>query len=64
MKLRALVRELVRILDREAILWRHEGLMLCALQLRAGVSRTGGERRVLHIVELLGEAYTSLTERW
>jgi glycolate oxidase iron-sulfur subunit len=35
----------------------------CLLQLRAGVSRAGGERRVLHVVELLDEAYTSLTER-
>jgi len=29
----------------------------CMLQLRAGVSRTGGGRRVLHVVELLDEAY-------
>ncbi|MGD0457189.1 MAG: (Fe-S)-binding protein [Terriglobia bacterium] len=29
----------------------------CLLQLRAGVSRAGGERRVLHVVELLDEAY-------
>jgi hypothetical protein len=27
------------------------------LQLRAGVSRAGGGRRVLHVVELLDEAY-------
>ncbi len=29
----------------------------CLLQLRAGVSRAGGDRRVLHVVELLDEAY-------
>jgi len=29
----------------------------CLLQLRAGVSRAGGERRGLHVVELLDEAY-------
>jgi glycolate oxidase iron-sulfur subunit len=29
----------------------------CLLQLRAGVARAGGERRVLHVVELLDEAY-------
>jgi glycolate oxidase iron-sulfur subunit len=29
----------------------------CLLQLRAGVSRAGGNRRVLHVVELLDEAY-------
>jgi hypothetical protein len=29
--------------------------------LRAGVSRAGGERRVLHVVELLDEAYRGLT---
>ena len=29
----------------------------CLLQLRAGVSRAGGGRRVLHVVELLDEAY-------
>jgi glycolate oxidase iron-sulfur subunit len=29
----------------------------CLLQLRAGVSRAGGEVRVLHVVELLDEAY-------
>jgi glycolate oxidase iron-sulfur subunit len=29
----------------------------CLLQLRAGVSRAGGARRVLHVVELLDEAY-------
>jgi len=29
----------------------------CMLQLRAGVSRAGGGRRVLHVVELLDEAY-------
>ena len=29
----------------------------CLLQLRAGVSRAGGQRRVLHVVELLDEAY-------
>jgi glycolate oxidase iron-sulfur subunit len=33
----------------------------CLLQLRAGVSRAGGERRVLHVVELLDEAYRGLT---
>ena len=32
----------------------------CLLQLRAGVSRAGGERRVLHVVELLDEAYRAL----
>jgi glycolate oxidase iron-sulfur subunit len=32
----------------------------CLLQLRAGVSRAGGERRVLHVVELLDEAYQGL----
>jgi glycolate oxidase iron-sulfur subunit len=32
----------------------------CLLQLRAGVSRAGGERRVLHVVELLDEAYRGL----
>jgi len=29
----------------------------CLLQLRVGVSRAGGARRVLHVVELLDEAY-------
>ena len=29
----------------------------CLLQLRAGVSRAGGQRRVLHVIELLDEAY-------
>jgi glycolate oxidase iron-sulfur subunit len=29
----------------------------CLLQLRAGVARAGGNRRVLHVVELLDEAY-------
>ena len=29
----------------------------CLLQLRAGVARGGGDRRVLHVVELLDEAY-------
>jgi glycolate oxidase iron-sulfur subunit len=29
----------------------------CLLQLRAGVARTGGSQRVLHVVELLDEAY-------
>jgi glycolate oxidase iron-sulfur subunit len=33
----------------------------CLLQLRAGVSRAGGQRRVLHVVELLDEAYQGLT---
>jgi glycolate oxidase iron-sulfur subunit len=33
----------------------------CLLQLRAGVSRAGGERRVLHVVDLLDEAYRGLT---
>jgi glycolate oxidase iron-sulfur subunit len=33
----------------------------CLLQLRAGVSRAGGERRVLHVIELLDEAYRGLT---
>jgi glycolate oxidase iron-sulfur subunit len=32
----------------------------CLLQLRAGVSRAGGDRRVLHVVELLDEAYQGL----
>ncbi|MGO8732599.1 MAG: (Fe-S)-binding protein [Terriglobia bacterium] len=32
----------------------------CLLQLRAGVSRAGGERRVLHVVEILDEAYRGL----
>ena len=32
----------------------------CLLQLRAGVSRAGGGRRVLHVVELLDEAYRGL----
>jgi hypothetical protein len=55
-------RELVRMLGQEAVLWRPEDLMLCELQLRAGVSRARGERRALHIVGLLDEACTSLTE--
>jgi glycolate oxidase iron-sulfur subunit len=29
----------------------------CLLQLRAGVARSGNRRRVLHVVELLDEAY-------
>ena len=29
----------------------------CMLQLRAGVARSGGRRRVLHVIELLDEAY-------
>jgi glycolate oxidase iron-sulfur subunit len=29
----------------------------CMLQLRAGVKRTGGQRRVMHVIELLDEAY-------
>jgi len=33
----------------------------CLLQLRAGVSRAGSERRVLHVIELLDEAYRGLT---
>ncbi len=32
----------------------------CLLQLRAGVSRAGGKQRVLHVVELLDEAYQGL----
>ena len=32
----------------------------CLLQLRAGVQREGGRRRVLHVVELLDEAYRSV----
>ena len=35
----------------------------CLLQLRAGVSRAGGKRRVLHVVELLDEAYGVVNER-
>jgi glycolate oxidase iron-sulfur subunit len=31
----------------------------CLLQLRAGVARYGNRRRVLHVVELLDEAYTA-----
>jgi glycolate oxidase iron-sulfur subunit len=31
----------------------------CLLQLRAGVTRSGNRRRVLHVVELLDEAYTA-----
>jgi glycolate oxidase iron-sulfur subunit len=31
----------------------------CLLQLRAGVARSGNRRRVLHVVELLDEAYTA-----
>ena len=31
----------------------------CLLQLRAGVARSGNHRRVLHVVELLDEAYTA-----
>ncbi|HEX5411212.1 MAG TPA: (Fe-S)-binding protein [Terriglobia bacterium] len=31
----------------------------CLLQLRAGVSRSGKKRRVLHVIELLDEAYRS-----
>ena len=30
----------------------------CLLQLRAGVARSGRKRRVMHVVELLDEAYT------
>jgi len=33
----------------------------CLLQLRAGVARSGNRRRVLHVVELLDEAYTAAT---
>ena len=29
----------------------------CLLQLRAGIARSGGKRRVLHVIELLDEAY-------
>jgi glycolate oxidase iron-sulfur subunit len=29
----------------------------CMLQLRAGVKREGKQRRVLHVIELLDEAY-------
>jgi glycolate oxidase iron-sulfur subunit len=29
----------------------------CLLQLRAGVKRAGGQRRVMHVIELLDEAY-------
>jgi glycolate oxidase iron-sulfur subunit len=29
----------------------------CLLQLRAGVARTDNPRRVLHVIELLDEAY-------
>jgi hypothetical protein len=61
MRLPASVLERVRMLGREAALWRAGDLMLCGLQLRAGVSRTGGERRVLPVVELLDEAYQGLT---
>jgi len=31
----------------------------CLLQLRAGVARSGNRRRVLHVIELLDEAYTA-----
>jgi glycolate oxidase iron-sulfur subunit len=31
----------------------------CLLQLRAGLARSGNHRRVLHVVELLDEAYTA-----
>ena len=32
----------------------------CLLQLRAGLARTGNKRRVLHVVELLDEAYQAV----
>jgi len=35
----------------------------CLLQLRAGVKRAGGHRRVLHVIELLDEAYISAASR-
>jgi glycolate oxidase iron-sulfur subunit len=35
----------------------------CLLQLRAGVARSGNPRRVLHVVELLDEAYERATTR-
>jgi glycolate oxidase iron-sulfur subunit len=38
----------------EVILTANPG---CLLQLRAGVKAEGGHRRVLHVVELLDEAY-------
>jgi glycolate oxidase iron-sulfur subunit len=31
----------------------------CMLQLEAGVRRAGGNQRVLHVIELLDEAYTA-----
>jgi glycolate oxidase iron-sulfur subunit len=36
----------------------------CLLQLRAGVCRAGSERQVLHVVELLDEAYRGLPGSW
>jgi glycolate oxidase iron-sulfur subunit len=35
----------------------------CLLQLRAGVKRSGDQRRVLHVIELLDEAYISAASR-
>jgi glycolate oxidase iron-sulfur subunit len=39
----------------EVILTANQG---CLLQLRAGVARSGNRRRVLHVIELLDEAYS------
>jgi len=35
----------------------------CMLQLRAGVARHGQDQRVVHVVELLDEAYSSVSKR-
>jgi len=42
--------------DAELVLTANPG---CLLQLRAGVAKAGSRRRVLHVVELLDEAYTA-----
>ena len=39
----------------EVILTANPG---CLLQLRAGAARAGSHRRVMHVIELLDEAYT------
>ena len=59
----SLLEEKMRRIDEtgaELILTANQG---CLLQLRAGVACAGGKRRVLHVVELLDEAYAQANSR-
>jgi glycolate oxidase iron-sulfur subunit len=48
--------EAVKLTQADVIATANPG---CILQLRAGVAREGSGQRVMHVVELLDEAYTA-----